>query len=98
MNRKTILSAATLALAFGLTTGALPAAAKDNMAKMGQMADTDKDGMVSKEEFLAQAAKMYDEKVAAMMKMPAAQQAKMVKDYKMTFEGYAAFWKQAGGQ
>jgi hypothetical protein len=94
MNRKTILSAATLAMAFGLATATLPAAAQDKMMTMAKSADTDKDTMVSKEEFLAQAAKMYDEKVAAMMKMPAADKAKMVKDHKMTFDGYAAFWKQ----
>ena len=96
MNRKTILSAATLAMAFGLASATLPAAAKEDVAKMATMADTDKDAMISKEEFLAMAAKQYDEKVAAMMKMPAAQAAKMVKDNKMTFDGYREYWKQYG--
>jgi len=96
MNRKMILSAATLAMALGLATTTLPASAKDRFPERAQAADMDKDGMVSKEEFLAQAAKMYDEKIASMMKMPAAQQVKMVKDNKMTFDGYAAFWKLMG--
>jgi len=96
MNPKTILGAATLALALGLATTALPAAAKDDMARRAALADTDKDGMVSKEEFLAQAARMYDEQIASLKKTPAAQQAKMVKDNKMTFDAYVAFWTLMG--
>jgi hypothetical protein len=96
MNPKTILGAATLALALGLATTALPAAAQDKMATMAKSADADKDGMVSKAEFLAQAARMYDERIAALKKMPAAQQAKTVKDNKMTFDAYVAFWTLMG--
>jgi hypothetical protein len=94
MTRKMILGVATLATSIGLASASLPAAAKDRFPNIATMTDTDKDGMISKEEFLAMAGKMYDDKMAAMKKMSAADQAKMVKDYKMTFAGYQALWKE----
>jgi hypothetical protein len=95
--KKTILSAAALALTVGFAAVPLQAAAKDRYPSAAEV-DTDKDGMISKEEYLAMAAKRYDDAVAKMMKMPAAEQAKMVKDYKMTFAGYEQYWRMGGGQ
>jgi hypothetical protein len=94
MTRKMILGAATLAMTIGLASASLPASAKDRFPDIATATDTDKDGMISKEEFLAMAAKMYDDKMAAMKKMSATDQAKMLKDYRMTFAGYQALWKE----
>jgi Ca2+-binding EF-hand superfamily protein len=98
MNRL-ILAAASAAMALGLATTATTAsaAAGDRFAETMTVTDTNKDGMVSKEEFLAAMAKMYDDKMAAIKKMPAAEQAKMMKDDQMTQRGYRALLREFGG-
>jgi len=92
---KLILSAASIAMAFGLATTATTAsaAAGDRNAET-MSADANKDGMVSKEEFLEMMGKMYDAKMEKMKKMPAAAQAKMMKDGQMTMEGYRALVRE----
>ena len=54
--------------------------------------------MVSRDEYIAMAGKKYDEAMAKMMKMPAGEMAKMVKDSKMTMAGFNHFLAQHGGQ
>ena len=96
---KLILAAASAAMALGLSTTATTAsaAAGDRFAETMSETDTNQDGMVSKEEFLAAMAKMYDDKMAAMKKMPAAKQAKMIKGDQMTMQGYRAMLREFGG-
>jgi len=95
---KLILSAASIAMAFGLVTAATTASAAAGDRNTETMAaDANKDGMVSKEEFLAAMSKMYDDKMEAMKKMPAAQQAKMMKGDQMTVRGYRAMLREYGG-
>lgn len=98
MTKKMILSATALAMTMGLAAVPLQASAYDRLFSKVHELDADKDNMISKAEFLAMAGKRYDEMIAKMMKMPAAEQAKMVKDGKMTFEAFLMFWKDAGGQ
>jgi hypothetical protein len=95
--KKLILSAATIAMALGLATAATTALAKDRYPALAAAADVNKDGMVSKEEFLQAMAKMYDEKMAKMKTMPAAEQAKMIKDDNMTIEAYRRMLAELGG-
>jgi hypothetical protein len=95
--KKLILSTATLAMALGLATAATTASAKDRYPALAAAADMNKDGMVSKEEFLQAMAKMYDEKMAKMKTMPAAEQAKMIKDDNMTIEAYRRMLTELSG-
>jgi hypothetical protein len=92
-----ILSAATLALALGLSTAVTTASAKDRFPAIAAAADMNKDGMVSKEEFLQAMAKLYDERVSKIKAMPAAEQAKMMKDDNMTIEVYRRMLTELGG-
>ena len=95
---KLILSAATVAMAFGLATAATTAAAAAGDRNAETMAaDANSDGIVSKDEFLAAMSKLYDAKMEAMKKMPAAEQAKMMKGDQMTVRGYRAMLREYGG-
>jgi hypothetical protein len=94
---KTMFGAAALAMTMVLAAAPLQASARDRFPQMATAADTDKDGMISKDEYLAMAAKRWDDAMAGMMKMSPAKQAKMMKDDKMTMAGFEYFWRQAGG-
>lgn len=59
------LLASTLLLASAAHANTLPAARYAEMMQL-EMMDTDKDGLVSREEFLAAAAKMFDMAAAHM--------------------------------
>jgi hypothetical protein len=59
--------------------------------------DANKDGMVSKEEFLQTMGKMYDDKMAKMKTMGAAEQAKMMKDSNMTIQAYRQMYREISG-
>jgi hypothetical protein len=97
--KKLILSVATIAMALGLATATTSASAKDRYPVLMAAADTNKDGMVSKEEFLQAMATMYDEKMTKMKTMAPAAQSKMMKDDQMTLAAYRAFWREIqGGQ
>jgi hypothetical protein len=85
---KSIFSAAALAFALGLSAMPLTAAAEDT--QFMKMADVDKDGMVSRQEYLDAVAKIYDEKVAKMKKMAPAEMAKMMKGDLLTPAGVKA--------
>lgn len=76
-------TAAALAAALSLGV-ALPAHAEDpyTFDKVFRMADKNKDGMVTKEEFLAAMGEVYDAKMKAMKNDP-----KMVKGTAMTRDG-----------
>jgi hypothetical protein len=96
---KFILSTAALAMSLGMATATAPAFAAAHAAQAPAMADTNKDGMVSKEEFLATMGKMYDDKMGKMKMMPAAEKMKMMKDDQMTIDGYRALLRElSGGQ
>jgi 6-phosphogluconate dehydrogenase len=93
---KFVLSTAAIAMALGLATATTTASAKDRYPQMMMAADMNKDGMVSKEEFLQTMAKAYDEKMAKMKAMTAAAQAKMMKGDQMTMDGYRALLGDLG--
>jgi predicted GNAT family acetyltransferase len=95
--KRLTLGAAAIALSLGLATAATTASAKDRYSQMAAAADMNKDGMVSKDEFLQAMGKMYDEKMAKMKTMPAAEQAKMIKEYNMTIEAYRRMLVELGG-
>lgn len=83
-----MFSAAAVAMTLGLATAAPSASARDRYPELMTTADTSKDGMVSKEEFVAAMGKMYDDKMA-----------KMMKNDQMSFDGYRALWREiSGGQ
>lgn len=92
---KLVLNTAAIAMALGLATATTTASAKDRYPQM-TAADMNKDGMVSKEEFLQTMARMYDERMAKMKSMPTAAQAKMMKDDQMTKDGYRALLGDLG--
>ena len=94
---KLILSAAALAMTLGLATATTTASAKDRYPVLMAAADINKDGMVSKDEFMAAMGKMYDEKMAKMKTMAPAAQAKMMKNDLMTYDGYRALLREIGG-
>ena len=97
--KKLILSAAAIAMTLGLATAATTASAKDRYPVLMAAADANKDGMVSKEEFLQAMGKMYDEKMGKMKTMAPAAQAKMMKSDQMTYDGYRALLREiSGGQ
>ena len=94
---KLILSAAALAMTLGLATATTTASAKDRYPVLMAAADINKDGMVSKDEFMATMGKMYDEKMTKMKTMAPAAQAKMMKNDLMTYDGYRALLREIGG-
>jgi len=97
--KKSILGTAALAMTIAVATMPLSASARDRYPEMMKMADADKDGMVSRQEYLEMAAKMYDEKVAKMKSMAPAQMAKMMKGDLLTYAGFRAMLRELqGGQ
>jgi hypothetical protein len=94
---KLLLSAAGAALALGLVTTATTAAAKDRYPAWVMTADANKDGMVSKDEFLQAMGKMYDDKMGKMKKMSAPDQAKMMKDDQMTIDAFRVMYRDISG-
>ena len=92
-----IIGAASAALALGLAATATTASAKDRYPAWVAASDANKDGMVSKEEFLQTMAKMYDDKMAKMKTMSAADQAKMIKDSNMTIQAYRLMYREISG-
>jgi predicted secreted protein len=96
--KKLILAATALAMTVAFATTASAQGLNTDYTKV-EFVDLNKDGMVSKEEFLMAMGKTYDAKMDAMKKMNAADQAKMIKADQMTREGYLAMWRQlTGGQ
>jgi hypothetical protein len=95
--KKLILGAASAALALGLVTATTVTSAKDRYPAWVETADLNKDGMVSKDEFMQAMGKMYDDKMAKMKKMSAADQAKMMKDDFMTIEGFRILYREMSG-
>jgi hypothetical protein len=88
---KTIgLAASALALSFALAP--MSASALDY-----NCCDKNKDGMVSRAEYLDEMGKIYDEAMEKMKKMPAAEQAKMMKGDQMTLTGFEKFLKDNPG-
>ena len=97
--KKLILGVASAALALGSITVTTVASAKDRYPPWVETADLNRDGMVSKDEFLQAMAKMYDEKMVKMKAMAPAAQAKMMKGDLMTYDGYRALLREiSGGQ
>ena len=97
--KKSILSAAALAMIIGVTALPLTASAKDRYPEIMKMADVNNDGMISRQEYLDAVAKMYDEKMAKMKTMAPAQMAKMMKGDLLTYEGFRAMLRDLqGGQ
>ena len=96
---KLILSIAAITMTLGLGTVTTSASAKDRYPQMMAVTDTNKDGMVSRDEFLLAMGAMYDQKMVKMKTMSTASQAKMMKDSQMTIDGYRALLREiSGGQ
>ncbi len=95
--KKLLLTFAGAALVLGLSTFSMTASAKDRYPAWVAAADANKDGMVSKEEFLQTMGSMYDEKMAKMKKMNASDQAKMVKDGNMSIEAFRIMYRDISG-
>ena len=95
--KKLILGVASAALALGSITVTTVASAKDRYPPWVETADLNKDGMVSKDEFLQVMGKMYDEKMTKMKKMSPAEQAKMIKDDFMTIEAFRIMYREISG-
>lgn len=95
--KKLILGAVSAALALGLVTTTTIASAKDRYPAWVETADVNKDGMVSKDEFLQVMGKMYDENMGKMKKMSAADQAKMIKNDFMTIEAFRVMYREISG-
>lgn len=89
---KLTLSAAALAMSMAFA----PLAASAQQA--GQLdyncCDANKDGMISKQEFLDEMGKRYDKAMEMAKKMPAADQAKMMKGTQLTIEGFNMMMKE----
>ena len=84
--KKLILGVASAALALGSITVTTVASAKDRYPPWVETADLNRDGMVSKDEFLQVMGKMYDEKMA-----------KMIKDDRMTIEAFRIMYREISG-
>ena len=96
---KLILSIAAITMSLGLGTVTTSASSKDRYPQMLAATDTNKDGMVSRDEFLLAMGAMYDQKMVKMKTMSTASQAKMMKDSQMTIDGYRALLREiSGGQ
>jgi hypothetical protein len=95
--KKLILGAASAALALGLVTATTAASAKDRYPAWVEAADLNKDGMVSKNEFMEVMGKMYDDKMAKMKTMNPADQAKMIKNDFMTREAFRILYRDISG-
>jgi hypothetical protein len=88
---KSAFAASALALAFAFTP--LSASALDY-----NCCDRNKDGMVSKKEFLDEMGKRYDMAMADIKKMPAADQARMMKGNLLMPDGFAMLLKSLEGK
>jgi Ca2+-binding EF-hand superfamily protein len=95
--KQMILGAASAALALGLSMAPAVTSAKDRYPAWVEAADLNNDGMVSKDEFLTVMGKMYDEKMAKMKTMSAADQAKMIKNDFMTREAFRILYRDISG-
>lgn len=90
-----------MAVCFGFIHA--PAASADEPFKFDEffkMADANRDGMMSRQEFINAAGKRYDAMVAKMKKMPADKGGAMMKGELMTREGARNFideWKGYSG-
>ncbi len=99
--KKAWLAIPAMAMCMGLSFA--PAASADEVFRFDdffKMADTNKDGMMSRQEFMEAAGKRYDVMMDKMKKMPADKQAKMVKGNMMMPEGARHFiddWKFYSG-
>lgn len=84
---KSLFAASAVALAMLAATASLPVRADDadlTFAKIWEMADKNKDSMVTKQEFMDAMSKAYDMK---MEKYKAAKDSKMMKGNGMTQDG-----------
>jgi hypothetical protein len=88
---RSAFAASALALAFAFAP--LSASALDY-----NCCDRNKDGMVSKKEFLDTMSKRYDETMAEIKKMPAGDQAKMMKGSLLMPDGFAMLLKMLEGK
>jgi len=95
--KKLILGAASAALALGLIAAAPAALAQDRYPLWVDAVDANKDGMVTRDEYLKYMGTMYDEKMAKMKKMSPADQTKMMKDNSMTIEAFRILYREMSG-
>jgi hypothetical protein len=96
MMNKSILGAAALALSIGMAAAPLTVSAQ-TPEYMPSFFKVDKDGMMSKKDFLDAMGKKYDESMAKMKSMSPADQAKMMKGDKLTEAGARQLWRDMVG-
>jgi len=83
------LSAAALGLALSMSPITSSAQELYDFDKLMKMADTNKDGMITKDEFMTAMSTAFDSKMAAMKAMP--DSSKMMKGDMMTRAGLKSF-------
>ena len=99
--KKAWLAIPAMAMCMGLAYA--PAASADEVFKFEdffKMADTNKDGMMTKQEFMNAAGMRYDAMMAKMKKMPADKSKMMMKGDSMTKDGTKMLfseWHAFGG-
>ena len=99
--KKAWLAIPAMAMCMGLAYA--PVASADEVFKFEdfyKMADTNKDGMMTKQEFMNAAGMRYDAMMAKWKAMPADKSSKMMKGDMMTKEGFKSFlddWKTYSG-
>ena len=100
--RKAWLAIPAMAMCMGLAYAPVASAQEEvfRFADFWKMADTNKDGMMTKQEFMNAAGMRYDAMMAKMKKMPADKSKMMMKGDMMTPEGAKMFideWKVYSG-
>jgi hypothetical protein len=98
--KKAWLAIPTMALCMGFAPVASAQEETFKFEDFFKMADTNKDGMMTKQEFMNAAGMRYDAMMAKMKKMPADKSKMMMKGDMMTKEGSRQFideWKVYSG-
>lgn len=100
--KKAWLAIPAMAMCMGLAYAPVASAQEDpfKFADFWKMADANKDGMMTKQEFMNAAGVRYDAMMAKMKKMPADKGKTMMKGDMMTPEGAKMFldeWKVYSG-
>ncbi|MEP6609608.1 MAG: EF-hand domain-containing protein [Burkholderiaceae bacterium] len=100
--KKAWLAIPAMAMCMGLAYAPVASAGEDpfKFEDFFKMADTNKDGMITKQEFMHAAGMRYDAMMDKMKKMPADKGKMMMKGDMMTKEGAKMFideWKSYSG-
>ena len=89
--KKAWIAIPVMALSMSLASPAFAQDKTTNFDEFYKTADTNKDGMVSRAEFLDVAGKSFDAAMAKMAKMPAEESTTLMKGDRMTKRGFKTF-------